>query len=58
MSNCWFKGKTVVITGASSGIGEGLTKKLIEEYDCRVIGVARNVERLNNLKNSLGNKKR
>ncbi len=57
MSNCWFKGKTVIITGASSGIGEGLTRELINGYDCRVIGVARNVERLNGLREGLGDKK-
>ncbi len=36
----WFEGKTVVLTGASSGIGKGLAKKLIEEHGCTVILVA------------------
>jgi len=34
------KNKRVVVTGASSGIGLELTKKLLEE-NCRVVAVAR-----------------
>ncbi|XP_067930088.1 dehydrogenase/reductase SDR family protein 7-like [Watersipora subatra] len=42
-------GKVVVITGASSGIGEALAHKCVER-GCRVILVARNMEKLDNLK--------
>ena len=28
MIKCWFDYKTVVVTGASSGIGKGLVKRL------------------------------
>lgn len=56
MGKAWFDGKTVVVTGASSGIGEGIAKKLINEHGCKVIGVARNVEKLTSLKESFADK--
>ncbi len=56
MSNCWYDNKTVILTGASSGIGKDITEKLIKEHGCKVIGIARNEERLINLKSSLGSK--
>ena len=31
MVKCWFDYKTVVVTGASSGIGKGLVKRLIKK---------------------------
>ncbi len=55
MKSCWFDNKTVILTGASSGIGKDITIRLIKEHNCKVIGIARNEERLLNLKNSLGN---
>ena len=54
MNKCWYDNKTVILTGASSGIGKNLTERLIKEHRCRVIGIARNEERLLALKNSLG----
>lgn len=46
--------KTVVVTGASSGIGLELSKQLISDYGCKVIGIGRSVEKLNKAKTSLG----
>lgn len=48
MSNCkiccngeWLKGKTVIVTGASGGMGAGIAATLIKKHGCQVIGVAR-----------------
>lgn len=54
MKKCWFDRKTVIITGASSGIGKDITEKLIKEHGCKVIGIARNKERLELFRESLG----
>ncbi len=56
MSNCWYDNKTVILTGASSGIGKDMTERLVKEHGCKVIGIARNEERLLELKASLGSK--
>ena len=48
-----FKEKTVIITGASSGIGKTLAFKLIRDYGCTVIAIARNEERLKGAKAEL-----
>ena len=48
------RNKTVIITGASSGIGKCLAFKLIKDYGCSVIAVARNEERLISAKEELG----
>ena len=41
MSECWLKGKTVVVTGASGGMGAGIAATLIKKHGCTVIGIAR-----------------
>ena len=46
--------KTVIITGASGGFGSELTKILINEHGCRVIGVGRSREKMEALAGSLG----
>ena len=56
MTKCWFDYKTVVLSGASSGIGKGIAEKLIKDHGCKVIGIARNEERLLKFKEELGNK--
>lgn len=38
---CWLDGKTVVVTGASGGMGAGIAATLIKKHGCTVIGVAR-----------------
>lgn len=39
-------GKNVIVTGASGGLGRELTLRLVRKYGCRVLGVARNEEKL------------
>lgn len=56
MNKCWFDYKTVILSGASSGIGKGIAERLIKDHGCKVIGIARNEERLLNFKAELGNK--
>lgn len=51
-----YHNKTVIITGASSGIGKELASMLISKYGCTVYGIARNENRLNEAKNLLGDK--
>ncbi len=46
------KQNTAIITGASEGIGAALTKLLIQ-YEWKVIGLSRNLEKLKLLQNSL-----
>lgn len=54
MTKCWFDYKTVILSGASSGIGKGLAIKLVKDHGCNVIGIARNEQRLLELKEELG----
>jgi len=49
-----WKGCTALVTGASSGIGEGITKRLTSE-GVKVVGCGRNFERLEALKKELKN---
>ena len=39
--DCWLKGKTVIVTGASGGMGAGIAATMIKKHNCTVIGVAR-----------------
>lgn len=45
-----FEGKTVLVTGGSSGIGEQLTKRFIELGAAKVIIAARNLKELERVK--------
>ena len=56
MNKCWFDYKTVILSGASSGIGKGIAERLIKDHCCKVIGIARNEQRLQNFRAELGNK--
>lgn len=42
MKNNYLYNKTVIITGASGGLGFALAKRLIEKYRCKIIGIGRN----------------
>lgn len=50
----WIDGKTVIITGASSGIGKMLSERLIKEHGCHVIGVARSEQKMLSFVEELG----
>lgn len=51
---CWLKGKTVVVTGASGGMGAGIAASLIKNHDCTVIGVARSEAKMIKFVEELG----
>ena len=53
----WLNDKIVIISGASGGIGFSIAKTLIEKFNCKIIGIARNEEKLLNNLESLGDKK-
>ena len=46
MNKNWMDNKTVIITGASGGMGKGIAEKLIKEHGCTVIGIARSEEKM------------
>lgn len=54
MSQCWLDGKTVVVTGASGGMGAGISATLIKKHGCNVIGVARSEVKMKKFIEELG----
>lgn len=54
MSSCWLQGKTVVVTGASGGMGAGIAATLLKKHGCTVIGIARNERKILNFIDELG----
>lgn len=54
MDKNWLENKTVIVTGASSGMGKGITEKLIKEHGCTVLGVARSEKKMEALVDELG----
>ena len=54
MSTCWLQGKTVVVTGASGGMGAGIAATLIKKHGCTVIGIARNEKKIMKFIDELG----
>ena len=54
MSKNWIDNKTVIITGASAGIGKGITETLIKKHNCKVIGIARSKEKTEKFVAELG----
>lgn len=53
----WLYGKTVIISGASGGLGFNIAKILIEKYNCKIIGIARNKEKIETAISTLSEKK-
>ena len=53
-SNCWLQGKTVIVTGASGGMGAGIAATLIKKHGCTVIGVARSEPKMQKFIDELG----
>ena len=56
MKKNWLYKKNVIISGASGGIGFAISKLLIEKYDCNVLGICRNEEKVKKAKSTLGEK--
>ncbi|MCC8022795.1 MAG: SDR family oxidoreductase [Clostridiales bacterium] len=54
MGKSWMDDKTVIITGASSGMGRDIALRLIREHNCTVIGVARSEAKMKALVSELG----
>ena len=54
MSSCWLQGKTVVVTGASGGMGAGIAATLLKKHGCTVIGIARNERKILKFIDELG----
>lgn len=52
----WIFGRNVVITGCSTGIGKQLAVQLVKNFGCNVMGVARNQQKLDALKEELGDR--
>ena len=51
---CWLDGKTVVVTGASGGMGAGIAATLIKKHGCTVIGIARSEPKMLKFIDELG----
>lgn len=54
MDKNWMNNKTVIITGASGGMGKGVAETLIKEHGCTVIGIARSEEKMKKVVEELG----
>ena len=51
----WLKDKTVILTGASGGIGRALCKILVQKYGVHVIGIGRSEDKMKTLQAELEN---
>jgi len=51
------KGKTIVVTGATGGIGRAIVKRFLLE-GCQVVIIGRDIEKLNHLKESFSNQEK
>ena len=52
--NIWIHNQTIILTGASGGIGKELAKLLVIKYGAKVIGIGRSEEKLQALQTELG----
>ena len=50
----WLSGQTVILSGASGGIGRELAKLLVLKYNAKVIGIGRSEEKMLSLEAELG----
>lgn len=50
----WLKNQTVILSGASGGIGKELAKLLVRKYGANVIGIGRSEEKMLALQKELG----
>jgi short-subunit dehydrogenase len=54
MKKSWLDNKTIMITGASSGIGRALVKLFVTRHNCNIIGIGRSEEKLKQVASELG----
>lgn len=54
MNKDWLRGKTVVIVGASSGIGKYLAFNLILKYNCKILAISSNEREMVEFYDKLG----
>ena len=54
MKKTWFSGETVIVSGASSGIGKEVCLLLVKKYGANVVGIGRNEEKMQQLAEQLG----
>ena len=52
----WLNNQTVILSGASGGIGKELAKLLVTKYNANVIGIGRSEEKMLALQSELGDK--
>lgn len=57
LKKSYLNNKTILITGASGGLGFAMAKLLIEKFNCKVIGIARNEQKMLNSIAQLNDKK-
>ncbi len=56
MKKAWINGKTILLTGVTSGFGKLLAKKLITNHNCKIIGIGRNKQKILDFQEELGDK--
>lgn len=54
MKKSWLFGKNIILSGASGGLGLAVSKLLIKKYNCKILGIARNEQKLILVQQELG----